>query len=56
MNQKELNRKQNYDKIVFRVAKGGKDKLKKEMVLRDKKSVNSLIIEALEQYYNIDLS
>lgn len=48
--------KENYDRISIRVPKGKKDELTKLAKQKGGRSVNSLIIEALESYYGIDLS
>lgn len=48
--------KENYDRISIRIPKGKKDELTKLAKQKGGRSVNRLIIEALESYYGIDLS
>lgn len=54
--------KENYDRVVFKIPKGKKELLKhkaQELNITDDKgklSVSRLIIEAVEQTYNLDLS
>lgn len=47
-------KKDHYDQILLNIPKGGKEKLK---ILAGSigKSMNQAIIDALQEYYNIDL-
>jgi hypothetical protein len=45
----------NYERIYYRVHKGGKAILQEEATKRNK-TVNALITEALEAQYGLDLS
>ena len=45
----------NYDRVILSVPKGRKADLKKEADMRGI-SVNRLIVEAVENYYKINLS
>lgn len=47
--------KENYHRIAFRIPKR-KEKALNELSEKTGKSINSLIIEALEEKYGIDLS
>ena len=46
--------KENYDRMELRVPKGSKEIIK-ALAKQHKKSVNILICEAIEQYYQITL-
>ena len=48
--------KENYDRLSIRIPKGKKDVLTELSKSKGGQSINSLIIEALEAYYDIDLS
>lgn len=45
---------QNYDQILFKVPKGCKEILK-DIALDKGTSVTQIVVEALENYYDIDL-
>ena len=48
-------KKENYDRIVFEVPKGGKEIIK-DLAKQNNKSVSALITATLEKQYNIKLS
>lgn len=52
---RELNQRANYDQIAFRVPKGNKTALQLEAAKRGK-TMNEIIVEALEAQYGLDLS
>lgn len=47
--------RENYDQVMLKIPKGGKDKLKSLAKLKSL-SVNALITEAIENYYHITIS
>lgn len=49
-------KRNNYDRLSLLVKKGGKDTLKQLAEKYTNGSVNALIIGAVEEKYNIDLS
>ena len=52
---KAENQRANYDQIAFRVPKGNKIALQLEAAKRGK-TMNEIIVEALEKQYNLNLS
>lgn len=48
--------KENYDRLSIRIPKGKKTVLTELSKSKGGQSINSLIIEALEAYYDINLS
>lgn len=47
--------RQNYDRIVLQIPKG-KKQLLKDIAKENQESLNKIVINALEQFYKIDLS
>lgn len=53
--EKSKKQMENYDRITFRIPKGNKTVLQLEAAKRNK-TVNDLVLEAVEKQYNLDLS